>query len=305
MSAQTRVRVIVGGVAVLAAAATVGVVAFTRDGNAKPAAEAPPLYLDLGVRNDPEALALRRAATLYHDGNRTQARALFERFNSPEAKVGAALAAWPETLSKLRALPQDKAVVLLHEAVVLASDGDERSARRELEQAVRAEPDTPYAVRADGFLHPRFAPGLPVFVPNAPYPRRLARLSPAAQLVALSRLRTVDGRLRYGSALQRLGKPLSARRTFDQVAQDAPNDPEALTAAAVGRFEKAAPARAFSRLGPLSRRFPRSQTIRFHLGVMLLWIGAVEDGKAQLRKAVALGPKSLLGQEAKRFLERL
>jgi tetratricopeptide (TPR) repeat protein len=305
VSAATRVRLIVGAVAAVAAAATVGAVAVTRDDESAPVAEAPPLYLNLGVRDDAEARALRRAATLYANGKRERARTMFERFASLEANVGAALAAWPDTLPKLRELSQDRAVVLLHEGVALAADGDDRGARRELEAAVRVEPDTPYAVRADDFLHPRFVPGLPLFIPAAPYPRRLAGLSPAAQLAALSRLRSVEGRLRYGSALQRLGKPVSARRTFDQVAQAAPNDPEALTAAAVGRFEKAAPARAFARLGPLSRRFPRSQTIRFHLGVLLLWIGDLEDGKTQLRKAVALGPGSPLGREAKRFLEHL
>lgn len=303
VSARTRVRLIVAGIAVAAAAATVGLVALTRD--SKPAAEAPPLYLNLGVRDDAEARALRRAATLYNDGDRVGARAVFERFSSPEAKVGAALASWPDTLPKLKELPQDKAVVLLHQGVVLVAGGDERGARRDFEATIRAEPDTPYAVRADDFLHPQFVPGLPLFIPAAPYPARLTRLSPAAQLDALSRLRSAAGRLRYGSALQQLGKPLSARRTFDQVARSAPDDPEALTASAVGRFEKGAPARAFSRLGPLSRRFPRSQTIRFHLGVMLLWIGDVQDGKAQLRKAVDLGPGSPLGREAKRFLDRL
>jgi len=306
MSARTRIWLIVGGVALLAAAGTAGLVTLTRDdAKTKPVAKAPPLLLDLGVRDDAEARAIRRAARLYAQGRRVRARAIFERYDSPEAQVGAAFAAWPDTLAKLKALPRSVAVVRLHEGVALAAEGDEQVARRELLAATRVEPDTPYAVRADDFLHPRLAPGLPLFLPSEPYPARLARLSPAAQLAVLAHGRSVADRLRYGAALQRLGRPVSARRVFDLAVRLAPEDPEALTAAAVGRFDKDAPAPAFARLGPLSRRFPRAQTVRFHLGVLLLWIGDVSDGKRQLRKAWALGPETRLGREAERFLQRL
>jgi tetratricopeptide (TPR) repeat protein len=306
MSARTRVWLIVGGAALVAAAGTAGLVALTRDHPQKQAAaKAPPLFLYFGARDDAETRALVRARDLYQRGGRAEAGRIFARYDSTEAKVGAALASWPDTLPKLEALPQTKAVVLLHEGITLVTKGDQRGARRVLEAATQTEPDTPYAVRADDFLHPKFAPGFPVFVPSEPYPARLAKLRLAAQLKALSRLSSVSGRLRYGFALQRLGKPISARRAFDAAVRAAPNDPEALTAAAVGRFDKGAPQRAFSRLGPLTRRFPRAQTVRFHLGVMLLWIGDVPDGKKQLRKAVALGPNARLGKEAKRFLDRL
>jgi predicted Zn-dependent protease len=306
VSARTRIWLIVGGAALLAAAGTAGVVALTRDdARAKPVAEAPPLFLDLGVRDDVEARALRRAARLYAQERRAEARAVFERYDSPEAQVGAAFASWPDTLARLKALPRREAVVRLHEGVALAAEGDEQAARRELLAATRVQPDTPYAVRADDFLHPRLAPGLPLFVPSEPYPARLARLAPAAQLAVLAHLPSVADRLRYGAALQRLGRPVSARRVFDEAARRAPDDPEALSAAAVGRFDKDAPAQAFARLGPLSRRFPRAQTVRFHLGVLLLWLGDVSDGKGQLRRARALGPETPLGREAERFLERL
>jgi hypothetical protein len=85
----------------------------------------------------------------------------------------------------------------------------------------------------------------------------------------------------------------------------APDDPETLTAAAVARFDKDEPAAAFSRLGPLTRRFPRVQTVRFHLGLLLVWIGDAEGAKRQLRQVQALGPETRLGREAKRFLDRL
>jgi len=304
VSARTRIWVIVAAAAAAAVATTLGVVAMTRDDPAA-SVEPPPYVLDLGVREDAQARDLRRAARLYDNGRYDEARAIFHRYRTPEARVGAALASWPDTLPRLRALPQRSAVVRLHQGIVLATLGDEQAARAELEAAARVGPDTPYAVRADDILHPRFAPGLPIFTLSSQYPRRLARRSPAEQLALLAHARDLQGRLRYGSALQRLGLPLSAERVFAAAARSAPDDPEALTAAAVGRFAKDDPAAAFSRLGPLTRRFPRAQSPRFHLGLLLLWIGDVDGARTQLRKARALGPGTGLGREAKRFLDRL
>ena len=71
----------------------------------------------------------------------------------------------------------------------------------------------------------------------------------------------------------------------------APNDPEARVAAAVGLFDKADLSRAFSRLGPLVRVFPHAQTVRFHLGVMLVWAAQVEAARKQLRLAKAEAPR--------------
>ena len=157
----------------------------------------------------------------------------------------------------------------------------------------------------DDFLHPTFAPGLPLFVPVEPFPAMLANRSPGEQLALLAHLRTKVGRLHYGAALQRVGRPLSARRVFDDAVRLAPADPETLTAAAVARFDKDRPALAFSRLGPLTRRFPQAQTVRFHLGLLLVWSGDAEGDKRQLRRVRALGPETRLGREAKRFLDRL
>jgi hypothetical protein len=43
--------------------------------------------------------------------------------------------------------------------------------------------------------------------------------------------------------------------------------------------------------------------VRFHLGLLLLWLGDVEEAKAQLRRAIPLGPP--ISMEAKRLLDRL
>lgn len=305
MSPRARIWTIVTALGAVAVAATLGVVAVTRDEPAISAVDPPPLFLDLGVRDDAQARELRRASRLYADGELDGARAIFRRYGSTEARIGAAFASWPDTMPALEAMPQASSAVRLHEGIVLATTGAERAARIELEAAARLQPDTPYAVRADDFLHPNFAPGLPLFVPSDPFPAAVADRSPSDQLALLAHLRTKRARLHYGAALQRLGMPLTARRIFDDAVRLAPDDPETLTAAAVSRFDKDRPELAFSRLGPLTRRFPRAQTVRFHLGLLLVWSGDAEGAKEQLRQVRALGPETRLGREAKRFLDRL
>jgi predicted Zn-dependent protease len=95
---------------------------------------------------------------------------------------------------------------------------------------------------------------------------------------------------------------VSAARVFEQAAGRAPRDAEAQVAAAVGAFDKANPAVAFGRLGPLSRTFPGAATVRFHLGVLLLWTARVDEAERQLRRASRTQPGSPLALEAKRYL---
>jgi predicted Zn-dependent protease len=156
-------------------------------------------------------------------------------------------------------------------------------------------------VRAQDLLHPEFAPGLPGFVVSFDY--RLPAGSPAEQLRALAADRTVRGRLLYGIALQGIGRPVSARRAFSAAAEQAPNDVDALVADAVGRYDKGNPSAAFSRLGPLSRRSPNAATVRFHLGLLLLWQKDVQEATRQLELARTAEPGSKIAAEATRFLD--
>jgi tetratricopeptide (TPR) repeat protein len=309
----------VGLAAVAAAAAAIGITVILggddqRDGARK---GTPPLILDLGVRTDPEARELRRAELLYNAKRRREAAAIFARYQSPPAEIGAAFAAWPKgSLTRLEALaaarPRD-ALVLLHLGFARFWAGDDQDAVAAWRETARAQPDSPSAGRAEDLLYPRFPRGRPFFVPSFGSPQELEGLSPPRQLAALARRaqsEDVHAKLLYGLALQRIGRPMSARRQYDEAARLAPTDAEAQVAAAVGRFDKARPAAAFSRLGPLTRRFPRAQTVRFHLGLLLLWLarvqpGAVEEGKAQFRRARSMGPRTPLGKEASRLLERL
>jgi tetratricopeptide (TPR) repeat protein len=310
------VLVLVFLAALAAAGATVGLTALTSDPKPAPKTicpDGPPLQVDLGVRSDPEAVALRGAQRQLAAGQRDQAAATFARFRSIEAQVGAAVAEWPEsTVTDLRALAAERggdATVRLHLGTALYCDGRRAEAEAEWRAAKLAEPDSLLAVRASDYLNPQYpVPGIPVFVPGFAYPSGLAGRPPARQLEVLRRRARADNpraKLLYGIALQRLGRQLSAERQYAAAARLAPDDPEAQAAAAVGRFDKDRPSAAFSRLGPLSRRFPQAATVRFHLGLLLLWLGQVDEGQRQLERARRLEPGSPIAREAKRFLDRL
>ncbi len=76
-------------------------------------------------------------------------------------------------------------------------------------------------------------------------------------------------------------------------------------AGAVGQFDKDAPERAFGRLGPLSGTYPNEPTVRFHLGVLLLWTGRIQGAERQFRLAARARPGSPLAREADRYLETI
>lgn len=312
--------IVAGTAAALAAGGTVALAMVTanhKEGSEQarqPLAGTPPLVLDLGVRVDPEARALRRAERLYAQKRRAAAGQIFGRYQSPAAQVGAAFSAWPdEGLAKLERLALERrrdSLVLLHLGYAKLWAGRSEEATTAWGEAAQAQPDSASAQRADDALHPNYPSGQPFFVPSFPPPAGLADLSSPAQLAALARNARrpdVHAKLLYGLALQRLGHRLSARREYDAAAKLAPRDPEPLVAAAVSRFDKSRPAEAFSRLGPLTRRFPKAATVRFHLGLLLLWLarsqpGSVEEGKRQLRLARDEDPRSPLAREAKRLL---
>jgi tetratricopeptide (TPR) repeat protein len=201
--------------------------------------------------------------------------------------VRTAVAAWPEgTLPRLRGIVEEaprSAFVRLNLGLALYWGRNDAAAAREWQTASRVQPDTPSAVRAQDLLHPRSPPGLPFFVPAG-------EVSPA---------------LRRGLTLQRAGRPVSAERAFASAARAAPDDPEAQVAAAVARFRKDTPERGFGALGPLARRFPREQTVRFHLGLLSIWINDFRQARRQFRLAVALNPDSRLAMEANRLLDSL
>jgi tetratricopeptide (TPR) repeat protein len=312
MTRRPRV-ILVFATALAAAAGVVGGAAFLGKDDEPQAARpkgAPPVLVDLGVRTDPEARLLRSAANLHAHGRRARAQTMFARGHSLQAQAADAIAGWPDhSLDRLEELGRQhprSGAVEFHLGLARFWSGDTNGAV-EAWQATRAgDPDSAFAVRAADLLFRRFPPGVPTFVPSFQGPSGVRSLDAPEQLAALKRMaRRPDARakLLYGVALQRIDRPISARREFSAAARLAPRSSDAQVADAVGRFDKDHPERAFSRLGPLARRFPKATTVRFHLGLLLLWLGDVDEAKRQLTRATRLDPP--LSREAKRLLDRL
>jgi tetratricopeptide (TPR) repeat protein len=313
VSPRFRIRLIVAALA-LAAAAIAVAGGLLLDGTEEPGAR-PLLELGLVVGDDAQTRTLRAAERAYEQGRTEDARRSFEAVlrsdpSSLEASVGAAVAAWPaDTVGRLRRLAEDhpdSALVRLHLGLALYAEGESDEAEAEWREAERGEPDTPAALRAEDLLHPEMAPGRPFFFPSTPARPAIERLPASQQLQALAR-RAEEGDVRdllaYGVALQRAGRPLSAQDAFDEALAREPENLDAQVAVAVARFDKDAPERAFSRLGPLARDHPRAGVVRFHLGVLLLWIRAVDEARRQLE--IAARTEGFYAREARALLARV
>jgi tetratricopeptide (TPR) repeat protein len=320
VSPRARVTLIVAAAACAAAALVVGVTVLQTRGEhrgsgvvTKPRPGSPPLLLDLGLRADAQATALRRAVRLYDAGKHAAAGRIFERYPSLEARIGAAFARWPDgSLDRLKEIvvaAPSSSTAELHLGLAYYWSGRTGDAVAAWRLAETTQPDTPAAVHASDLLHPSLPiPGLPPFTPSFDPPPAVARLKPAKELAALALAAArpdARAKLLYGVALQRLGHRVSAERQFAAAARLEPRNAEARVAAAVGRFTKEQPQRAFSQLGPLVRVFPHAPTVRFHLGVLLLWLGDVAKARQELRLASAEAPRSPLAKEARAFLARL
>jgi Flp pilus assembly protein TadD len=208
---------------------------------------------------------------------------------SLQQRVREALLARPgegiERLRELAAANPRSGLVRLELGLALAAAGEEDAARTAWLEAERVQPDSPSAVRAENLRHPDAPPGRPPFVRSFERPT-----TPARQ------------HLLRGTVFQQQLRPVSAKREFAAAARLAPSDPEAQVAAAVGLYDKDRPALAFSRLGPLTRRFPRAQTVRFHLGLLLIYLGDLPRARQELALAHAQGPETALGKRAQTLL---
>ncbi len=203
------------------------------------------------------------------------------------AAIRRAFSAWPgDSLARMEALgkarPRDP-VVEFNLGVARFWAGYTADAAVSWRAAKRVGRDTQYELRSDNLLHPTFfTNGYPIFEPESK-----------------------DPALVEGVLLQRQGHQHSAARVYARVARSRPNDAEAQVAAAVARFDEDRLAASFSRLGPLTRRFPRSQSVRYHLGLLLAWTGQRREAVRQFTLARSLGPHTKLGMEADTFLRGL
>lgn len=318
MSPRARVITFVAAAAVLVVAAVVAGALLQSDGKrAKASPPAPPLQLGV-FPGQSHARELISAERDYERGERMTALREFQALlredpESVEAAVGAALAAWPEgSVDRLRALVElhpGSGVARLHLGLALAATGARVGAEREWREAEARDPDTPAALEAESLLHPNMAPGRPFFVAAAqpPATQYFQKLGTVEQEAALRRRAERGGAadwLILGTFLQRIERPLSARRAYDRALKLAPESLETRTAAAVVRFDKDDPANAFSRLGPLARDHSRSSLVRFHLGLLLLWIQSVDEARSQLALATQ-GKGQFHARQAEELLSRL
>ncbi len=178
--------------------------------------------------------------------------------------------------------PKD-AVVQFNYGWALFCGGFDADAVPVLARAKRLGRDSRYAVVADNILHPQyFQNGYPLFE----YSGR-------------------DPLLIQGQIAQRNYHQQTAERLWARAATLHPNDPQAQVAAAVGRFDMDDLSASFSRLGPLVKRFPQSQSVRYHLGLLLAWTGQGTLALKEFRAAGALDPTTTFGKEAIAFVKRL
>jgi hypothetical protein len=200
-----------------------------------------------------------------------------------------ALRAWPAgTVRRLRILAERyprSGLVRLELGLALVLTGQQADATKAWLDASVSSP-----IRRRGACarppSPEHPADLPPFVPSFSQPTS-----------------AVQARLLRGAAFQQELRPVSAEREFEAAAALAPADPEALTAAAVGLYDKDRPALAFSHLGPLVRRFPHAQTVRFHLGLLLIYFGDVGRARREFALARSQGPRTPLGRRADTLLK--
>ncbi|HEV7641380.1 MAG TPA: hypothetical protein VGO39_10980 [Gaiellaceae bacterium] len=210
---------------------------------------------------------------------------------TPTANVAAVRAAFAQRpVAAARALeqlafeaPKDP-VVQFNYATALYCAGFIPDAVQAYRAAKTAGRDTYYEIQSDLLLHPQF-------FTQAGYPPFLSE--------------THDPLLVQGATLQRAGHQHSAERVWAKAARLHPGNDEAQVAAAVGLFDMDNLSASFSKLGPLVRRFPKSQSVRYHLGLLLAWTGQRDQSITEFRLARSRGPKTTLGIEAGKLLAGL
>ena len=178
--------------------------------------------------------------------------------------------------------PKDP-VVQFNYATALYCGGFDAEALAAFRKAKKVGRDTRYRIIVDNLLHPQFfTKGYPQFQYSGP-----------------------DPLLVRGQIAQRTFHQETAERLWARAAKLHPNDADAQVAAAVGRFDMDDLSASFSRLGPLVKRFPQSQTVRFHLGLLLAWTGQRNLAVKEFLAVRKLGAATTLGKEANAFLTRL
>src|SRR4051794_21617295 len=146
MSPRTRVYAVVAVAAALAVGGVLAVTWLQTRGEtttapgavATPRPGVPPLLFDFGTQAGAEARELATAAALLKSGKRAQAAAIFGRYHSVQAQIGAAFARWPgdslDTVQEIVARHPKSAVAQLHYGLALYWSGRSADAVKALQQ---------------------------------------------------------------------------------------------------------------------------------------------------------------------------
>jgi tetratricopeptide (TPR) repeat protein len=226
------------------------------------------------------------------------------RLGDPGADVALVVAGYdPEepdaTVARLRLLAPTQPFAAYELGVVQLWAGRVALATTALKAVRDAAPESFYGIKADDLLHPTMQAGYPLFVPAEDPPENAS----TATLAAAARAAPDDAvaQLQYGAALQAEGQRTEALAAYRQALKADPTSIEAQVALAVAGFQKDDPAKAFGTIGPLARDHAGDPSPRFHLGMMLLWIGQTEQAKAQFQQVEKEAPGSRLARLADFF----
>jgi predicted Zn-dependent protease len=317
MTPRARVFTIVAVAACFAVAGTVGITLLQTRGESTTAAGAvmkprqgrPPVFLEFGLRADREAQDLSQAAGLLNSGKPRQAGAIFARYHSLQAEIGAAFARWPDggldALKRLVAAHPESPAAQFNLGMAYYWSGRVGDAASTWQRVAARYPDSPESVEVENVLYPKLVPGPPPIVTTVAQPQAQSRAAQLRLLAHAAERPDATAKLRYGLALWQLWRRRSAEQQFVAAAKLAPNNPVARTAAAVGAFTKRAPVRAFGLLGPLTAEFPHAAVVRFHLAMLLVWTRQPAKALKQFQIAIADEPRSIYGKEAKQFVAAL
>jgi tetratricopeptide (TPR) repeat protein len=240
-------------------------------------------------------------------GDSAAATAAFEaarKLGDPAADVALVVAGYnakaPDaTISRLELLAASSPFARYELGVVQLWAGRLPQATSALKAVRDAAPESFYGVKADDLLHPTMQAGYPLFVPADTPPEGATEASLKAAADAAPN--DAKAQLQYGSALQSAGRRTEALAAYGQALKADPTSIEAQVALALAAFKKDDPAKAFGTVGPLVRDHKNDPSPRFHLAMMLLWIGQPEKAQAEFRQVASEAPGTRLARLAEFF----
>jgi tetratricopeptide (TPR) repeat protein len=298
-----RVLAIVG-IALIAAVAAGAWVAFDSSSGSASGAETdskpldgkPPLVLDLpGTPTDGSTDAQLKAAE-----QRLPAGDV--RIAVARAIVGYTPGDRQATIDALRELPQDDAVVAFHLGVAELWAGDPKDAQADLRHAKQLDPYGFYGERADNALHYNMPRGYPwYFPPTTPAERpSLAKLRAAVK----ANPRNSAAWLQLAVALEQQHR-MQAIEAARKAVEASPTAVSPRVALAVLSFDKDRPAASMGQLGPMLQQDEGNTEIRFHIGLLSLWVGLTTQALGEFRQVLREDPHGSYAKLSQSFIDKL